>query len=306
MARIGELWVELFVARDGRVEGIVSESERSQLTSGVTLTVTLAAADQPPQRIPLRFDAAQQRFLGQSRGGVTLESGRAQVELSVNDVARVGELLVVANEPPALGGYLLAAEDTSVEVVAKASGELLARAHDAAGVALTGDAAQLGVTLRGVDAKRVSATLHWDAERGLFTALAPAPLSFGWLELEVRRGERSSRGRRAEIALLPEAAHGGRLLAAGLYSTELVTRKQQLCAYVYNAFGKPYPAPHLQLMVALGPPQRYRVSQLVWDAAAAGYCSVLAAKGVSARDALRVSLSAGARTFFGAARALSP
>lgn len=288
----------------GRVEAIVSESERSQLGNGVELVATFAGANGASERLRLLFDASQARFIAQARPGVAIESGMVKLELTVNGKSAQGELFVVSIAEPSLGGYSLALGTLSAEIVVKASGDVLALVRDERRVAIADQSLQLGVRVRGADAKGLDLTLAWNAERQLFTGHAQRPVSFGYLEVELRRAGGVAHGRRAEIALQPEPAHDGRLLAAGLYTAEIVQRERALCAYVYNAFGKAYPASHLKLMAALGPPERYGVSPLAWNAKESCYCATLAPGFDAVRMPLRVSLTAGERTFLGAAPAL--
>jgi hypothetical protein len=301
---IADYSVELFVLHSGRVEALVSESERSRLGVGVQLAATMPASD-GRERISFTFDAQQERFVGQAKPGVTLESGPATLELVVNDKPGTAELTVLAAADPELGGYVLVAGDCSAEVVPKASGELEALARDARGQILDGAAARLTVRLRGSGASRVEVPLAWDAAVARFEGHAPSPLSFGFLELGVERDGKNAMGRRDEIALQPEPSHGGRLLAVGNYSVEIARHGATLDAHVSNAFGKPYPAPHLKLLAAIGANDHYEVTPLLWNAASSSYRATLPERTPESAP-LRLSLTAGARTFVGSAPELRP
>ena len=105
------------------------------------------------------------------------------------------------------------------------------------------------------------------------------------------------RARIEQAGLLPAPQHGGQVLLVGFHSVELLLPQNEAQIFVYDAFGKPYPAGHLELMLAFKgrQPGFYRSS---WDEKTFSYRAELRGRDVSA---VMVSLTAGARTDLGGA-----
>ena len=128
---------------------------------------------------------------------------------------------------PRMGGALVGTGDFVVEVVANAEGSVDAAVTTAAGEAVTNaDVAALEVTAQGEGQARQKIALGWDGPRGLFhgTAHGGARLASGPMEVSCSIRGKHQAGRRDMVVALPSPKLGGRMLAMGRYSAEVVPK----------------------------------------------------------------------------------
>jgi hypothetical protein len=124
--------------------------------------------------------------------------------------------------------------------------------------------------------------------------LGPGPF-----ELEQVGAAAGLAGRLQQAGLAPPARHGGHVVLVGYYAVELSVRGAAVTAFVSDAFGKPYPAGHLGLMLAFGSEAKFISVNLAWDAASESYRARVDQQPGLAELPVRVSLTAGERTHLG-------
>ncbi len=208
---------------------------------------------------------------------------------------------------PSFGGSLMLIGDYRAELLLRADGEVLAFVSTASGAPVDA-AAKLelsaNVSVAGGAPERVA--LRFDAARKCFAGRVKAGLELvpGPVELTINGRGHVAVGRLPHVAVRASASHGGSVLVAGDYSVELVAQGGELAAFVFDANGKASAAADLGLKVELGGASGSTLA-LTWDAASASYrAKLVAGLDVQAKP-IAVTLSAGARTFFGAAASLA-
>jgi uncharacterized protein YgiM (DUF1202 family) len=128
---------------------------------------------------------------------------------------------------PRMGGAVVATGDYAVEVVASADGNVDAAVTTATGEAVANaDVAELQVTAQGEGEARLPIALRWDAARARFhgAAAAGAHVTSGPLDVACSIRGKAHKGRLNLLVALPRPRLGGRMLALGRYSAEVVPK----------------------------------------------------------------------------------
>jgi hypothetical protein len=126
-----------------------------------------------------------------------------------------------------LGGSIVAAGEYAVEVVASANGAIDAAVATAAGEAVAhGDVSAFEVTMQGKGEARQKASLVWDASRAVFHGMvaADAQLASGPFDVSLAIAGKTHTGRLELGVVLPRPKFGGRMVAVGKYSAEVVPK----------------------------------------------------------------------------------
>jgi len=133
----------------------------------------------------------------------------------------------IAAPPPRIGGAVLVSGEFAVELVANASGTVEALVQTSAGEPVANaDVSGLAVTVQGQGQTRHDVALAWDAPRALFRGAAQASARFASGPIDVAA---SIRGKPFKAHLdvgvvVPRPEFGGRMLAVGNYSAEVVPK----------------------------------------------------------------------------------
>jgi hypothetical protein len=128
---------------------------------------------------------------------------------------------------PRLGGAIVASGEFGVEVVTHTNGGIDATVTTAAGEPVANaDVAALQVTAQGEGDARHEVALRWDAARAVFhgAAKADARLASGPLQVSCSIRGKEHKGHLDLLVALPSARFGGRMLALGRYSAEVVPK----------------------------------------------------------------------------------
>ena len=302
VSAVGDYAVELAVEREGLVEADVSASTGRPLHDGVQVVVYLL----PQPRVPIRlaYSSERQRFVGQAAANTRLESGPAQVELTVNGQAITGRSEhVVARARAQRGGHLLSVGNFSVEFVARSDGALSASVYDASGTPLTDPELAPRVSLRTRNHRAETVPLRWAPAQRLYVGAAsstPEPL---FVELAIEADGFVKRGRHQNVAVAPAPAHGGTLVLTGYYSLELVRGEGLLSAFVYDALARPFPQNYLTLQLAVGAGNGDAARTLRWNPAKNAYTLPIAEADNLTRP-FRVALTVGEHIHHGSHAAL--
>jgi hypothetical protein len=122
---------------------------------------------------------------------------------------------------------MIATGEYAVEVVASADGAIDAAVATAAGEAVAhGDISALEVTVPGEGQARQKVALAWDAPRAVFHGMvaADARLASGPFDVAFAIAGKPHKGRLELGVVLPRPKFGGRMIAAGKYSAEVVPK----------------------------------------------------------------------------------
>lgn len=294
--------LELALFEDGLIEAALNDEDGHALNEPAEVNATLSTRGGATVQAPLTYVARRQRFQGQVEARGELVSGPCQIEIVHNqrrDTLRFERVVVLRG--PKLGGHMLSVADFGVELIPEATGRVRAWAHDARGNAVRDASLAFDARLLSTSLARQSIRLGWDAAAGCYVGEARAPLRPGPLEIGVAR-QGSNFSRIQQAALAPQPLHGGRVVLVGFHAVEIVSQRSELVAFVYDAFGKPYAASHLELMLSLGVPPKALVYRLLWDEPRACY-RMDAGSADATNLPLRISLRAGERIDWGGAAA---
>lgn len=297
---LGDATLELVVRRTGLVEAVVDRARGGLLTTGA-ISARLWAEGSKPQPVTLAHSSELGCFSGHAGAGVVLGTGPAEVEVRAPGVATKARLAqVVALSGPELGGHLLAVGAYAAELLPHADGRVEVTLLDASGAPVE-DRPDFSVEARLLSKEREhqNVKLTFEARKGRLGGRLASPPMPGPVELRIQDHGVPATGRIARAALLGRPRHGGRLVAAGYYSAELLLRPGDVEAFVYDAFGEPYRAAHLALMLAFGSEDDYSVLKLAWDPQARAYRARISQPETIVGRAVRLSLTAGARTYLG-------
>jgi len=247
--------------------------------------------------VDLAFQPASAVFSGKAAGDVELEPVAMDVDLRIGDASETGKLEApVLLVGPDIGGTLTVAGKNGVELLARESGTIEAVVHDAAGIAITGDAGmKLDVKLGG-EAAAKALSLAWDPVRARFVAHADAAakLAPGPVEIAINGAVAAQLPR---LAICAEAKHGGRVIVAGDYSIEIVGKGNAAHAFVFDASGNAVTKADLDLSLRAG---SGAFVKLAWDAPSLSYRADLGGKVDLAAEPLAVTLRADGKAFAGA------
>ncbi|MGC4089050.1 MAG: hypothetical protein QM756_14335 [Polyangiaceae bacterium] len=300
---IGDYSVDLLMHQAGLVEAVVFDAAGHALSQGVALSLVASTKAQGKANVALAFSEPRGRFVGSAGAGVELRSGPLDLALTLAGkplTAHIDAALVAKGAE--FGGTVLLVGEHSVEVLARANGEILAFVRNAAGALVT-SAAGLEVKAAvqaGAGVERVA--LDFDAARKAFVGRVKAgvELAPGPLELSIASKGAVATGQLGRLALRAEAQHGGQVVVAGDFSVELVAQGKAVQAFVYDAAAKAVAAADAALVLDVG---GSKVS-LAWDAPSASYRGELGAGINLDASPISVSLDAGGKAFVGAAASL--
>lgn len=287
-------FAELLVFNDGRVEAALSDPEGHALNEPADVSIELATRGAATVTLPLRYYPKRERFLGRASHDLEVASGPATLRIAHNhraDVIAIERALVLFG--PQRGGHMFNLGELGVELVPEVRGLVRAFVHDAAGSPVLDPKLSLEARLLSQSLEKQRVTLRWDPQSASYVGNAAAPLRPGPIELAAN----SARARIEQAGLLAAPQHGGQALLVGFYSVELLLRDDEVQLFVYDAFGKAYPAGHLELMLVFRGRQGafYRLS---WDEKTFSYRAALRGRDVAS---VMVSLTAGEHTDFGGA-----
>jgi hypothetical protein len=287
-------FAELLVFNDGRVEAALSDPEGHALNEPAEVSIELATRGAATVTLPLRYFPKRERFLGRASHDLEVASGPATLRIAHNgraDVIAIDRVSVLFG--PQRGGHMFSLGDLGVELIPEATGRVRAFVHDALGAPVLDPKLSLEAVLLSQSLEKQRVALRLDPQSASYVGNAAAALRPGPIELAAN----SARSRIEQAGLLPAAQHGGQVLLVGFHSVELLLPQNEAQVFVYDAFAKPYPAGHLELMVVFKGPNAgfYRLS---WDEKTFSYRAELRGRDVSA---VMVSLTAGARTDLGGA-----
>lgn len=287
-------FAELLVFNDGRVEAALSDPEGHALNEPAQVSLELATRGAGSVVVPLRYFPKRERFLGQASHDVELASGPATLRVAHNDradVIAIERALVLFG--PQRGGHMFSLGELGVELVPEVTGLVRAFVHDALGAPLLDPKLSLEAMLLSQSLEKQRVALRLDPQSASYVGKAAAALRPGPIELAAK----SARARIEQAGLLPTPQHGGQVLLVGFHSVELLLRDDEVQLFVYDAFGKAYPAGHLELMLVFRGRQGafYRLS---WDEKTFSYRAALRGRDVAL---VMVSLTAGEHTDFGGA-----
>jgi hypothetical protein len=303
LVAIGAHRAEIALHQKGLVEGRVTLASGAAVPdpAKVKLVVTATGEGNARERVELKWNEVEQRFVGRARAKTELTSGPVDVELTIDDKTAQAKLAAAAVlGAPEFGGAVMAAGDYAVELLARPAGDVEAHVKNAAGATLDGSA-DIGVTAKlqagGSGARDIA--LKWDPARAAFTGRADAgvELTPGRAEIHLQAGGPAHVGGLAQLTLAGVASHGGRVVVAGDYSVELVHKDGLLLAYVMDASGKAHAAGDLNLSLGLGAAAGTR---LKWDPPSASYKANVAAGFNLAAHPVRVEIKVGGRSHVGA------
>lgn len=295
IARGRSYFAELLVFSDGRVEAALSDPEGHALNEPANVSLELATRAGERLTLALRYSPRRERFQAPRAREVALASGAATLRLEHNE--RKDEIAVpraVVLVGPERGGHMFGLDGLGVELVPEASGLVRAFVRDAQGAPVTDPKLTFVATLLSQSLEKHRVALSWDAASSSYRGNATSALRPGPIELAIA----SEHARIQQAGLSPEPRHGGRVLLVGFHAVEVMLRPDEVELFVYDAFGKPYPAGHLELVVAFdaAQPLLYR---LRWDEKTFSYRAGLLGRDVG-KLPISVSLTAGEHTDFGA------
>ncbi len=258
--------VELKLYERGLAEAWVLDAGGKPV-SDEKVKLSLRAAGAETGGIRLGFQPASARFAGRAAGEERVPGGPLDVVLTLANGESVKAKLEapVLLAGPSIGGTLVVAGKHGVEIAVGADGKVEALVHDAAGVRAD-TKLKLEVKLSAADGSLHTVALAWDEALGRFAGQLKAgvEVSAGPAELLV---DGAVAAKIPKLALRASAKHGGRLVAAGDYTLELVAEAEALVAYVFDAKASAHAAGDLDIDLELGG-HRYK---LVWDAPSLSY-----------------------------------
>lgn len=301
VAAAGDHSIELKLFEHGDLEAAVWSADGKALTGAeAKLAADVAVAGGGRKRVDLAWDAPRARFVGKVDG--KLEAKPVDLSLDVSGKTHKATLAEVALlVGPEHGGTLVAAGTYGAEVLVHPDGEVRAFVKDSAGAEVRGEA---GVDVDADLKTSLGATenikLAFDAPRASFVGKAKAKLGAGPLAVRVSGKAGAKAGGLANVALVAQAAHGGRVVVAGDYSVEIVAEPGGLiAAYVFDASGKAVANADFDLKLNIGADAAHAV-HLKFDAPSASFKGKLSADLDLAVEPIRVDLRAAGRAFVGA------
>jgi len=296
VTKVGDNLVEVVVHKNGHVHAWVTDLEGKTIASPAKakVKVKLAAKGGAKPEVALAWQEPEGRFVGKADAGVDLEAAPIEVALDLDGKARTGAIAEVALVGEAEhGGNVVAAGNYSVELLVAPKGKVEAFVKTAAGAKVDGSAnLDLKVKVPDVSGKAHVVALAWAPARARFEGkvdgdveLAPGPVE---VTLDAKAGAKI--GGMERIALNVDASHGGRIVAVGDYSVELVALGDGLvAAYVFDASGKAQVQGDIDLNVNLGGGADVKFA---WDAPSLSYRAKVAANVDIHAVPLKVSLKA--------------
>ena len=231
-------------------------------------------------------------------------SGNQAAESEANAPAPAAEKAqpepaAAAAPAPRFGGAVVATGDHFVEVIASADGNVDAAVTTAAGADVTGsDVSALEVTLQGEGAARHKVALSWDAPRMMFHGVLTAGARFasGPLDVTCSIAGKPLKGRLELAVVLPRPRFGGRMMAIGNYSAEVVPKLDgQIDVHLRDMAGAALKtdaglALHAKLHGKAGAGHE---AKLRWDPARAYFTGKLTGEAALAPGAFELSAGAG-------------
>jgi hypothetical protein len=295
VTKVGDNLVEVVVHKNGNVHAWVTDLEGKTIASPAKakVKVKLTAKGGAKPDVALAWQEPEGRFVGKADAGVDLEAAPIEVSLDLDGKARTGAIAEVALVGEAEhGGNVVAAGNYSVELLVAPKGKVEAFVKTAAGAKVDGSAnLDLKVKLPDVSGKAQVIALAWVPARARFEGkvdgdveLAPGPLE---VTVDAKAGAKI--GGMERIALNVDASHGGRIVAVGDYSVELVALGDGLvAAYVFDASGKAQVQGDVDLNINIGGAD----VKFEWDAPSLSYHAKVAANVDIHAVPLKVSLKA--------------
>jgi hypothetical protein len=298
----GAYRVEIALHQRGLIEGQIQNADGTALADPAKAKLAVQANGKASgkERIQLRWDPAEQRFIGNARAKAGLAPGALDVELTLDgkkEIATLAQAAVLMG--PEHGGAVMAAGEYNVELLANTAGDVDAHLSGADGAALAGGAdldVRAKLAASGGAAQEVA--LKWDPARSAFhgSAEAGVKLASGPVIVNVINSGVARVGGIADLTVTASAAHGGRILLAGDYSVEVAAKDGLVLAYVADAQGKAVANADVRLQLAADGRAETR---LTWDAPSASYRAKLAAGLDLATQPLRIDIRADGRAHFG-------
>lgn len=288
-------FAELLVFSAGRVEAALSDPEGHALNEPADVSVELATRG-ARVTVPLRYSPRRERFQGALAASAEVLSDRAVLHIEHNerrDTIMVPRVTILSG--PERGGHMFNVGELGVELSVEASGRLRAFVRGATGTPVVNPALVLEATLLTQALEKHRVSLTWDASSSTYQGVASAELRPGPMDLS----SKSTSARIQQAALAPAAEHGGRVLLVGFHAAEVLLRPEEAALFVYDAFGKPYPKGHLEVVLSFETAPQPRLYRLAWDEKTSSYRAALRGAD-SAAATLSVWLTAGERTDFGA------
>jgi hypothetical protein len=303
VARGERFSLELVVFRDGLIEAALSDEDGHAFDEPAEVSIELGTRVGERARVPLVYAPQRQRFQGQADASIELESGPFDVDIA-HDGRRthIHREHVIALRGPELGGHMLALAKFGLELWPEASGRVRALVRDARGELVRDAKLAFEARLLTTSLARENVRLTWSEASDCYEGHASAPLRPGPLEVALSSAD-SDVARIRQAALAPAPTRAGRVVLVGFHSVEVVATQGELELFVYDAFGKRYPANHLELVVLLRTKPNVTLSRASWDAQRESYRVKLAAADV-ATVPFRISLRAGERIDWGGAATL--
>jgi hypothetical protein len=303
LALVGDHHVELAVHETGDVRALVFDGEGKRVSEpeSVGLVARLRAEGGAKPEVELRWDEKRDCFHGSTGAKARLVSEPASVSLTLGGKTATAELAEYALlEEPRFGGTVLGAGRYSAELVARPDGEVLAFVSDVNGASVDA-AAHAKCRFSGKRQRELE--LSWDGPRACFSGKldAGAKLEPGPVELTLVRDGKASVGGLARVALTPAAAHEGSVIVAGDFGVELVAAGDAVAVYVFDASGNAHTGGDIDVKLGVGAGSEVACR---WDAPSASYRGKLSGKLDLAAQPMRIALSAGGRSHFGAAQSL--
>ena len=230
---IGEHKVEVRLFEDGRAEAMVFDGKGDVLAEkDLAKTKVIVHGTSKPTTLAYQRETA--RFAGEAEGDLAFAPNAAiDIELRVDDVGTKGRLdAPVLLVGPEIGGTLVVSGKHGVELAANADGSFEAIVRDAAGARLSGDA-NMKVALQ-IDGKDVP--LAWEPGRGRFVGRANADAKVAGKPASIAING-AVVARLPKVAVRAQTSHGGRVITAGEYSIEIVSKGDLVTAYAFDASG---------------------------------------------------------------------
>jgi hypothetical protein len=303
VARGERFSAELVVFRDGLIEAALSDEDGHAFNEPADVSVGLGTRAGEPTRVPLVYAPRRQRFQGQADASLELESGPVDVDVAHDGRGtRLHREQVIALRGPELGGHMLALAKFGIELWPEASGRVRAVVRDARGELVRDAKLAFEARLLTTSLARENLRLTWSDASDCYEGRASAPLRPGPVEVALSSAD-SDVARIQQAALAPAPTRGGRVVLLGFHSVEVVATQGELELFVYDAFGKRYPANHLELVVLLRTKPNVTFLRAAWDARRESYRAKLGAAD-AATVPFRISLRAGERIDWGGAAAL--
>ncbi|HEY6555952.1 MAG TPA: hypothetical protein VI072_01710 [Polyangiaceae bacterium] len=298
----GAYRVEIALHQRGLIEGQIQNADGTALADPTKAKLAVQANGKASgkERIQLRWEPAQRRFVGNARAKAGLAPGALDVELTLDgkkEIATLAQAAVLMG--PEHGGAVMAAGEYNVELLANTAGDVDAHLLGADGAALAGGAdldVRAKLAASGGAAQEVA--LKWDPARSAFHGRAEAgvKLASGPVIVNVINSGVARVGGIADLTVAASATHGGRILLAGDYSVEVAAKDGLVLAYVADAQGKAVANADVRLQLAADGRAETR---LTWDAPSASYRAKLAAGLDLATQPLRIDIRADGRAHFG-------